>query len=414
MSHTPAVVGRQPIVDRDGNLVAYELLFRALPSSTRALQPVPETCPPTGNDMTRDVIVSALGLGLERLTGGRTIFCHAARIVFTGEMPLSLPPKQTVLQMSADIDFDDEVTAGARALSRAGYRLAVDSSLWTDRTLDIENLADVVKVNVQALSRDEIRDIAAHAVEGHVELVAEKIEKAEELEFCQSLPFSMFQGYYVARPATVTGTAMTSSRLSVIELARTAFDDNADFDSIDRSLRTQPSLGYQLIQLATIGRFGEMRRDIRSTRDALVWIGLNRLRGWLPALLLRPAGPAVDTNLPAVLARARFAELLALKLFPGDEDLAFTAGMISALDLLLGIPHENLPLVLDIPTNLQRAAFGADTPVGKLIGDIIDYEQFGIAAATGIGIDQATINHLAAQAFSWAMRATEAIDSMAA
>jgi EAL and modified HD-GYP domain-containing signal transduction protein len=157
-----------------------------------------------------------------------------------------------------------------------------------------------------------------------------------------------------------------------------------------------------------------MKRPIRSTREALVWIGLSRLRGWIPALLLRPAGRAVDTNLPTVLGRARLAELLASSLYPRHSDLAFTAGMLSAFDLLLGVPRENLPLILDIPPELQLAAFGSETPIGRLIGDIIDFEQYGLAASCFSGIDRAGISSAAAQAFSWAMQATALVDQYAA
>lgn len=413
MPRTEALVGRQPIVDRSGELIGYELLFRPLPTSDSAHDPAaPRRL--TGDEMTNDVIFNALGLGLERITGGRTIFCNADRGVLTGQIPVSLPPKQTVIEVLETVTIDDEVLAGCRALSRAGYRLAADDFTWQSGAEDLLEIVDIVKVDLRATPMPEVPVLMAQCREFEVQLLAEKIETAEELTACRDLDFDMFQGYFVGKPSTVSGEQLGSSRLATLRLASMVFDDEADLDAIDAILRTEPELSYQLIQLATIGRFGETKRAITSTRDALVWIGMNRLRGWIPALLLRPAGRAVDTNLPAVLARARLAESLARQLHPRLADLAFTAGMISAFDLLLGVPRENLPLILDIPPELQQAAFGSDTPIGRLIGDIIDYEQFGHAAASFAGLDPVDVNPTAAQAFSWAMQATQVVDSYAA
>lgn len=413
MSVTTAVVGRQPIIDRERRLVGYELLFRPLPTSLTAQDPDARE-QLTGDEMTTRVIFNALGLGVTRLTGGALVFCNADRGVLTGATPVSLPPKQTVIEVLETVTMDDEVLAGCRALRAAGYRLAADDFTWTGHAEALLDVVDIVKIDLRITPHDQLAALVERCRLHDVRLVAEKIESADELALCMDLGFDMFQGYHLGRPTTVSGPALGPSRLAIMQLASAVLDDDVEYDTIDKMLRTEPELSYQLIQLAAIGRFGETKRDIASIRQALVWIGLNRLRGWIPALLLRPSGRAIDTNLPAVLGRARLAELLAKQLFPADADHAFTAGMLSAFDLLLGVPRENLALLLDIPPRLQQAAFGSDCPIGRLIGTIIDYEQYGVGAVHIDDLDRAVVSQLAAQSFSWAMRATEAIDSYAA
>lgn len=413
MPVTTAVVGRQPIIDRDRRLIGYELLFRPLPTSLIAQDPEAHE-DLSGDEMTTRVIFNTLGLGVQRLTGGALAFCNADRGVLTGQMPVSLPPKQTVIEVLETVVFDDEVLAGCRALSRAGYRLAADDFIWSSKAETILDLVDIVKIDLRITPMADIPRTIERCRRHHVQLIAEKIESADELTACMDLGFDMFQGYHLGRPTTVSGPSLGPSRLAIMQLASAVLDDDVEYDTIDKMLRTEPELSYQLIQLAAIGRFGETKRDVTSVRQALVWIGLNRLRGWIPALLLRPAGRAIDTNLPAVLGRARLAELLAKRMFPDQTDHAFTAGMLSAFDLLLGVPRENVPLILDIPPRLQQAAFGSDSRIGGLIGDIIEYEQYGSAAVSFGELDRAMVSQLAAQAFGWAVRAIEAIDSYAA
>jgi EAL and modified HD-GYP domain-containing signal transduction protein len=403
------MVGRQPIVDRARSVVGYELLFRPLPSSRRADDPSAGPLP-DGDQMTNEVIFGALGLGIVRLTGGKTMFCNADRGVLTGRIPISLPPRQTVVEVLETVTLDDEILAGCRALKRAGYRLAADDFVWSPSAEVLLELVDIVKVDLQIVPPAELPELVEACRRFDVELLAEKVETTEQLDACLELGFDLFQGYLLGRPETIIGPAAGPSRHGVLALASAVLDDDVDFARLEHILRLEPELVYQLVQLASQGRMGETGREVRSLRQALVLVGLNRLRGWIPALLLRPAGRSIDTNMPAVLARARMVELLADIYYPGTSDMSFTAAMFSAFDLLLGVPAEKLPGILEIPPELRAAAFDRTTQTGKLIGWVIDYQRDGTFPPADCGIDRAEIAYAASCAAGWASRQTKLVD----
>lgn len=408
-----AVVGRQPIFDRERMLVAYELLYRPLPSSQQADDPAsPHRF--DGDQMTNEVIFAALGLGLERVSGGSDIFCNADRGVLTGQLPISLPPRQTVIEIVESVEIDDDILAGCHALKAAGYRLAADDFTWFDGAESLLDMVDIVKVDLRMTPMQRVPELIAQCRDFDVMLLAEKVETAEELAACDSLGFDLFQGYHLGRPNTVSGPALGASRFAVMRLASAVLDDDVDYSVIEQILRPEPELSYQLVQLASIGRYGETRREVQSLRQALVWIGLNRLRGWIPALSLRPVGPAGDTNLQAVLTRARTVELLADQLYHGKGDFAFTAGMFSALDLLLGVPRAKLPHMLEIPPRLHAAVFDRTTQIGELVGWVIDYEQYGMLPPPESQVDRGMVTEAVASATRWAMRHTQLLDTCAA
>lgn len=408
-----AVVGRQPILDRERKLAGYELLYRPLPSSQRADDPAsPHHF--DGDQMTNEVIFSALGLGIERVTGGADMFCNADRGVLTGQLPISLPPKQTVIEIVESVTVDDEILAGCHALKAAGYRLAADDFTWFSGAEELLDLVDIVKIDLRVTPAFEVPALMDRCRPYEVQLLAEKVETAGELAACDALGFDLFQGYFLGRPTTISGPALGASRYAVMRLASAVLDDDVDYAVIEQILRPEPELSYQLVQLASIGRFGETRREVQSLRQALVWIGLNRLRGWIPALSLRPVGRATDTNLQAVLTRARTVELLADKLYHGKGDFAFTAGMFSALDLLLGVPRMKLPAMLEIPPRLHDAVFDRTTQIGELIGWVMDYELDRRFPPMDSGLDRFTIVDAAASAARWAMRHTQLIDTCVA
>ncbi len=415
MPITTAVVGRQPIIDRTHRIIGYELLFRPLLTSTTADDPSAPPAP-DGDHMTVGVFFSALGIGLERLTGGKEIFCNLDRGVLTGRLPMTLPRRNTIVEVLESVAFDDEVAAGCRRLRASGYRLAADDFRWRDDAEELLGQVDIVKIDIQATPAEEVADLVRRCRPYGVRLLAEKVEDGEELFRCCELGFDLFQGYYLGRPQTVSSPALNPAQHHVLQLAGVVLRPTTDFGEIERIVRTDPALSYQLIQLASLGRFGETRREVRSIREALVLMGEQRLRGWVPALMLRPAGPAIDTHLVTVLARARTVELLAARSDELDSAAGFTAGMLSAFDLLLNIPRERLADTLEIPPSLRADAFGHDTPLARLIAEVIDREHGSFDAAADepdtadLATADLTFNEVAAEAFGWAVEAATTID----
>lgn len=408
MPVSTAVVGRQAIYDRDQSTFGYELLFRRMPSSTQAFDPGPHRI--SGDQMTVAVFFSALGVGLGRLTGGKWAFVNADRNMITDKIPVALPANHTVVEVLESVAVDHEVLEGCRALRKSGYRLAADDFAWFPGAERLLELVSFVKIDIQAQTRSDVEMLARRCRDFDVRLLAEKVETAAELAWCRDLGFDLFQGYHLARPQTVVGTALNPQQHNVVRLANAVLADFADYARIEEILRVEPALTYQLLQLASLGRFGELQRPVRSIREGLVLMGMTRLRSWIPALMLRPDGKAIDSGLVTVLARARTAELLASRHDSGWGSYAFAAAMISGLEVLMDIPRDAVLETLDIPPELQADAFGHGTPLARLINDLRAYEQGRLGPAESDWA-MTDIDRVTAQAFAWAVDAVELIDT---
>ncbi|MDX6302965.1 MAG: hypothetical protein QOF53_4179 [Nocardioidaceae bacterium] len=389
---TDVVVGRQPITDRGGAVVGFELLYR----------PVRPGASITGEQMTAQVVLGALTIGVDQLVGDKAMFCNAERGVLTGETPVSLPPARTVIEVLETVRIDDETVEGCRELVAAGFRVALDDFVWAEGADRLLALADIVKIDFQAMSRDEVRALAERCRPFEVVLLAEKVETSEDIAWAMAEGFELFQGYAIDRPEVVHGHAIPASALAHVQLAMTLLAEDLDFEEIEGILRREPGLVVQLLQMASIGSHLGMRRQVRTVREALVLLGTTRIRQWVALTILSAQPGRTPDGLAGALVRARMTELLAEERGVGTGDFAFTAGLLSALDLLLGVELDELARTMDIDEALKSAAFRREGVLGALVCEVAGY-QAGIAMGASLEEAAEDLHAAAAQSFAWAM-----------
>src|SRR3712207_4553219 len=200
-------VGRQPIYDRAGDVVAYELLFRDAAEATRATQ--------RSADATSRVIVAAFTeFGLDRLVGERACFINVTREFLVGDLPVPFVPDQSVLEIVETVDVDDAVVDGVRGLVDRGFTVALDDFTVGahERLLDF---ATYVKIDVLGVDHEVVEEAVRRCRRSpHVQLVAERLETPEDLRRAMDLGFDFFQGHVLGHPHVVTTTSLSPARMS--------------------------------------------------------------------------------------------------------------------------------------------------------------------------------------------------------
>jgi EAL and modified HD-GYP domain-containing signal transduction protein len=105
-------------------------------------------------------------------------------------------------------------------------------------------------------------------------------------------------------------------------------------------------------------------KRIDSVSQALIVLGRRQLQRWLQIMLYAEPGTHGHNQTPLLMlatTRGRLMELLAQRLRPGQRylaDIAFTAGIMSLMDVLFGIPMadivEQIPVSEEIANALLR------------------------------------------------------------
>jgi c-di-GMP-related signal transduction protein len=345
-------LGRQPILDRDRNVAGYELLFR----SSRA-----NFCDTADDVMaTSQVIVNAvLGVGLDRLLGGKPAFINFDRTLLLGDWTTLLPPEKSVVEILETVTPDQEVLAACRRLRQQGYALALDDCLDDERTAAFAPHVDILKVDFLQTSPADQEKLARCYRKLKIRMVAEKVETEADFQRALQLGYNYFQGYFFARPTVLQAARVPASQMSGLRLMKQIQREELDFPAIEELIRRDVSFSHSLLTYLNSAAFHWAAR-VESVRHGLSLLGSIEIRKWVWMACLSNLGESRPSALMAqVLMRGRFCEVISssAKLSLGGSD-PFLVGMFSLLDAILGRPLQGILDDLNISRNIRNALLG--------------------------------------------------------
>lgn len=391
-------VGRQPIFDVSGSVVAYELLFRGSVDAVAAGR--------QDTYATSTVMINAFTeFGINEVAGGRLCFINLTREFLVGDITLPFGPEQVVLEVLETVQMDDQVVAGITALCEAGYRIALDDFVWGSGHETLFGLASFVKLDLLDgdLSRlDEV--VAACRTYPNIQIVAERLETAEQLAIADRYGMELRQGYALSRPQVLTAASLSPSRLRRLELVAALGAADPDLQKIVSIIASDPPLALRVLRASNSVAAGHANR-VSSVRQAVVMVGLPSIRQWALLMMLDDLAEGTEAQMLIVLTRARLCENIATW-FGAPQDAAFMAGVISGVGLLLNIPPEGMAEQFPLAPALVAALTEGTGRLGRVLRAVDAYEsgEFGSFDLAGHYMD----------AVRWSTRALDASMRLAA
>src|SRR6185369_3207471 len=189
-------LGRQPILDRNQEIVGYELLFRSADMDHAVFE--------SYSHASSNVITHALAsFGMHEVLGGKFGFINVHLVLLLSEMLELLPVEQSVLELLEIIQIDDQVVERCRELKQLGFQLALDDHEYSTDYAEIYNIVDIVKIDILTIDPGHLPGIIEQLRRWPVRILAEKVETVEQFDACYNLGFDLFQGYFFERPVVL-------------------------------------------------------------------------------------------------------------------------------------------------------------------------------------------------------------------
>jgi c-di-GMP-related signal transduction protein len=405
MRSQPIYLARQPIVDRNGELKGYELLFRSTDENAASAD--------DNLYATSQVIVNAFTeIGLDQVVGNSDAYINVDNQFLFTDLIETLPADRVVLEMLEHSIADERTIERCRTLRQMGYRLAIDDFVGNFSELDaLLSSVDMVKINFLRIDPLLIPAIVATLRRHSVTLVAEKIETPEQFRQAKEMGIELFQGFHFAHPEMLSGRREKPAKIALLRLLTLAMDEG-ETSAIEQEFKLHPTLSVNLIRLTNSAAL-RSRHCVTSLRHALILLGRRQLKVWLQLLLYtadRGNRSLSSPLLQLAAGRGKLMELIAARRSGTKgafQDLAFMTGILSLMDVVFEMPLDEIVKELNLPTPVRDALLERNGELGQLLTLTEQLEQDDSGAVARSlnridGVDAKDLVELQCSAFEWA------------
>jgi EAL and modified HD-GYP domain-containing signal transduction protein len=391
---------RQPILDREKNLFAYELLFRdGLENAFPNID---------GDEATSRMIAgSQFNFGLEDFLGDKPGFINFTLDTLLKKFPSLLPKDQIVVEILETIQPGKRLLSEVQFLKEQGYQIALDDYIHQKVWRHFYPYIDIIKIDFRTTSQPLMHEIiAAIADFPHIRLLAEKVETIEEFQLALNMGFSYFQGYFFSKPEMLKSKALSPAQMTLAELLYETSKSEMDLTVITQIFQRDVHLSYKLLRYSNSAVF-KRRSEIETIKQALVVLGQDELKKFLSVLFTAQVCSEKPAELMRLaMTRAKFAEGIAAIHRKTDIAKAFLTGMMSLMDAILDEPMTAVISKLPLSKDIKDALMGEPGLLSEYLVLVKCYEQAQWLQANEsieqLGLDAVGVPDAYHEAVQWA------------
>jgi len=192
------VIAKQPIVNSNGDIVAFEFLNRRSSSTNSFSNTISEDYSSSLN-----LLNSFHTIGEEKLLDNKYGFFN-----ITEEILLYIDghniPQNSILEVMEFDEVDQRLVDAIIHAKSKGYKIALDDFLYKHKESELIKLVDVIKIDYVDCTYVEIEEIMEKYQETNLVFLAEKVETIEDYNHANRLNFDLYQGYYFYKPELVS------------------------------------------------------------------------------------------------------------------------------------------------------------------------------------------------------------------
>lgn len=394
-------IGRQPILDRDMHVFAYELQFnQGLNPNKHTLKATEELIKQTEQD-----------IGFQSIIGDHNAMLQLPKELIKKEaLPYFEAGKQLVLEIPNNVTKDVNVLRNLKELKADGTSIALNDFIDDESSIKLASISDYVKIDTEAHNEMQLKKMLESLHEKGIKVIAEKVETEEMFLYLKKLGFDYFQGYFFTNPVVINGQKLSGNKLTLLQLLAKVNNPDTDFEELSAIISQDVGLSHKLL-VAINNPAAMIPIRVESVADALKYMGLKRLKFWVNMLMLSSMDDVPQELLTTSLMRAKFCELLADTTGSGrDRDSFFLVGLFSNLGAFFKTPIDEIVAEMPLADELKDALVDKEGPMGDALKVLVSIEQASNILDSlkydGMGITQISNSFMAANAWAQQVIAT--------
>ncbi|WP_404471748.1 HDOD domain-containing protein [Vreelandella venusta] len=367
MKERSALLASQPIYNRSNEVHAVELLFR---------NDLNQSAMDVGDTRATSELLFNLCTGI---TDQTEHYHSPAFINVSGDFLLSqgflpIDPNLVVIELVERMEPTEELVAAVARWHEQGFRFALDDFEFTPAWDELLKFASVIKVDVCVFSPEQVAEHQKRLSHLDCLWLAERVEDEATRSVYMNMGFDLFQGYFFAKPAIIFGKKLTPAALHLARLLSALYTSEPDVDELAGIISADPGVAVSLLKVINSPIYRSSSR-ITSVKEVVLRLGINNLRRWVA--LVAVVNAASPQGARIILARAQACQELSIRAHSKsvDPSQAFLVGLLSGVDVLLGVDRHAFLENLCISEEVQNALNGFVGPLGKNLQIVIDVER---------------------------------------
>lgn len=362
-------VARQPIFNKDKQVVAYELLYRDGSKNffDKSI---------AANKATSILLMNTyFSIGIENLIENNLAAINFDQKLIETDIPLILDKNRVVLELQGDIVLNKRFIEKVKFLKRKGYTIALDDFRIDYPYKELIDICDVIKVDFMDNTKNEIEDIYKKFINEKKRLVAKKVETYSEFDWAKNIGFDYFQGYFFSKPVIFKNKAIKDNALNYIRILNELNRDEPSYSSICKIIEQDVNITYKLLKLVN-SKFA-LKEEINSVNHALTLLGLKEIEKWISLIMIQDLGKDRPHELIKMsLFRSKFGELLAKNsIYENKEHEMILLGLISVIDVILQEPMGKILATLPLTQDIKNTLLGKKSTFTDIYNLMLHYEK---------------------------------------
>ncbi|MGP3778326.1 EAL and HDOD domain-containing protein [Halanaerobium saccharolyticum] len=363
------IAARKPVLDSNQEVFAYEIIFKD------AIE---------GKDFAEasNLFVEEISDDIEffensNLADGKKVFIHFNTELLQSEVPLRLSKDNLGIEVSENLDLNNNIKNNIENLREKGCLLILDQSQSDPTANELYNYADIIKIDYQKAAKVEhkslIEKIKSQSPK-EVKFLAQNIDEHQQFKEAKEAGFDYFQGIFFTKADMISDSGTPGYKINYLNVLKELNKEDVDFDEIEKIIKNDISMTFSLLKTINSASYGY---NVSSIKQASALLGVKGLKKW--SLLYLISGLKDDKpNILFVntLTRAKFAESLAeeFKAAEKSEDL-FTMGIFSMMDAFLNRPMSKILEETALTEEIKEALLIREGVMGEILNLVIAFER---------------------------------------
>ncbi|MCD6190302.1 MAG: EAL domain-containing protein [Sulfurimonas sp.] len=392
-------LGRQPILDADSKIRAYEILYRD--SSKRSNIH-------GDRQASASVITNVLNrFGAKATLGDKRAFVKIDEKFLLNDLIFSVPDQFFVFALLESVEMTERVIERIHQLYEKNYVLVINDIKLDDASMEkyreIFPYLSFIKVDFSKGLSYGLEYMILELKSHNVRAIATKIENARDYNQARKLGCDWFQGYFFAEPKILQNVKYEPTQMNVLNLYNLLIDDT-NLDDITTEFENNPEITVQLLQFINSGAF-HFQNKISSIHHVLTLVGRKPLAQWLMLMIYSKSSAKSKEHTPLMLmikSRTELMESILKTINPEARSNmlgeAYLVGVLSLIDVVFGKKMEDILENIHISDVVKNAILNEGETLGEIYKLVKGIEAFDTDAEaafeTRYGLEEGTVKEL--------------------